>query len=161
MDTDAKGQLGGMDASEEVRKRFAGQSTGWRCSACGKANVEVMEEQDRAVEEAGGEGKKEEVPEELRLAYREDLAGKSGEKVPEAAPAAGSTNTITAPAPPAAPVVAPATPVTVRTVDAPAPQAQIRRPAPIQDDGIPAWIDKAIFGVAAALVVLVISRYVA
>ncbi|TKA57878.1 hypothetical protein B0A55_11487 [Friedmanniomyces simplex] len=79
MDTSAGGQLGGMEASEEVRKRMAGQSGGWKCPACAKANVEIMREQDEAVREQGGEQKPQEtVPEELRLAYRENLAGANG-----------------------------------------------------------------------------------
>ncbi|KAL1835910.1 hypothetical protein VTJ49DRAFT_5894 [Mycothermus thermophilus] len=34
METDPKGQLGGVDASEEVRRRLAGESRGWKCGVC-------------------------------------------------------------------------------------------------------------------------------
>ncbi|OQN97443.1 hypothetical protein B0A48_16602 [Cryoendolithus antarcticus] len=105
MDTDAKGQLGGMESSEGVRRRFAEGSGAWRCGSCGKTNVEIMEGQDEAVRLVRGEVKKEVVPEELRLGYREDLgkgveAGKNNESAapaalvaPPAAPYAGAAPT--------------------------------------------------------------------
>ncbi|KAK4505671.1 hypothetical protein PRZ48_003636 [Zasmidium cellare] len=167
MDTDAKGQLGGMDASEEVRRRFAGQSKAGRCAACGKSNEEIMREQEEAVKDAGGEGERSEtVPEELRLAYRDDL-GKGEGKRKEG----NSQNAAAAPPPAAvAPAVAPAPPTTTQTRPAsgPAPvppataavaaqQQQQRRPQ--QDDGIPAWIDKAIYGVIGAIIFLLWKKY--
>ena len=79
MDTDAKGQLGGMDASEEVRKRLASQSKSWKCSTCGKTNEAIMTEQEGLVKEKGGESRPEEIPKELRLAYREDLSTANGD----------------------------------------------------------------------------------
>ena len=50
---DARGQLGGMEAGEEVRKRFAGQSKAWKCSTCGKSNEAIMQEQEEFVKEQG------------------------------------------------------------------------------------------------------------
>jgi ubiquitin-conjugating enzyme E2 J1 len=166
MDTSASGQLGGMDASEEVRKRVAGQSTAWKCPTCGKSNAEIMREQDEAVKELGEEGRKEEVvPEELRLAYREDLS-KDGGKGKEAngqapAPAAAGAQSqpaqrmqaITQPSP--ASSVAPA----VRAPAPAAPQVQPARPPQAQQEDIPAWIDKAIYGVVLALLVLIWRRW--
>jgi ubiquitin-conjugating enzyme E2 J1 len=154
MDTDAKGQLGGMYASEEVRRRFAGQSSGWRCGACGKSNVEVMAGQDRAVEEAGGDKKVEVVPEGLRLAYREDLGKQGDGNAAEGSAAVGTGAT------PASSAV-PSTIAPTRTVPAHAVAAQVQRPAARQDDGIPAWIDKAIMGIVAVLAALVWARYIA
>lgn len=167
MDTDAKGQLGGMDASEEVRKRFAGSSKAGRCAACGKTNEEIMREQDEAVKASGSEGEKgqETVPEELRLAYRDDL-GKDGKAKTE------TSTSVAAPATPVVPTVAPATSTSTTTVTRPASgpapvppataavvaqQQQQRRPQ--QDDGIPAWIDKAIYGVIGAILFLLWKKY--
>ncbi|KAK0943381.1 hypothetical protein LTR29_005169 [Friedmanniomyces endolithicus] len=170
MDTSAGGQLGGMEASEEVRRRMAGQSAGWKCAACAKSNAEVMREQDEAVREQGGERKAQEtVPEELRLAYRENLAGSNGSAKepegsggqktappgPEAAPLAGSV-TVTSPVTATGsgePASVPAAPRQAPTL-APPPQPQRRAP-----DGVPAWIDKAIYGVLAALIFLVWRRW--
>lgn len=169
MDTDAKGQLGGMDASEEVRRRFARQSVAGRCASCGKTNEEIMKEQEEAVKAVGGEGKGEEViPEELRLAYRDDL-GTEGKKAEEKSDFNGSKSGAT-PATPAVtaanetnPQPRPASgpgpvPPATAAVAAQQQQQQIRRP-PQQDEGIPAWIDKAIYGVIGAIIFLVWKKY--
>lgn len=168
MDTDAKGQVGGMDASSEVRKKLAAQSSAWRCGTCGKANAEIMKEQDENVADHGGdksEARKEEVPDELRLAYREDLGTKETVKsepstssnvkatvadAPSVSPAA-ATNVINAP-------VSNATgpqPSAVQT-QAQAPRAPRQRQ---QEDAVPAWIDKAILAVFMALIAMLWYKY--
>lgn len=166
MDTDAKGQLGGMDASEEVRRRFAGQSRAWRCGGCGgKSNEDIMNEQDEAVKDAGEQSKKEEeVPEELRLAYREDLDKKGTvEKVDGKANAnsvssnvAGSVTTETAPSasPTAAVPNLPQQPAQAQV----SAQAQQQRQQPPVDTGVPAWIDKVIYALIAVLAVLILRK---
>ncbi|EGP90401.1 unnamed protein product [Zymoseptoria tritici ST99CH_1A5] len=154
MDTDAKGQVGGMDASDTVRRRFAAQSKLSRCAACGKTNEEIVKELDEMVKEQGGESKTEEaVPEQLRLAYREDLAKGDGSASGEAAKATTtatetSSTTPTRTIPASAPVAA-----------APPVVAQQQRQPPRLEEGLPAWIDKAIYGVAAALVFLLWKKY--
>lgn len=157
MDTDAKGQLGGMDASEEVRRRFAGHSKAGRCAACGKSNEEIMREQDEAVRAGGGEGEKgqDTVPEELRLAYRDDLGkdGKAKADTPQnSAPPAVAPTMTTETRPASGP--APVPPATAAVI---AQQQQQRRPQ--QEDGIPAWIDKAIYGVIGAILFLLWKKY--
>lgn len=167
MDTDAKGQLGGMDASDEVRKRFAAQSKAGRCAACGKTNEEIMREQEEAVKAQGGEGTKDQetIPEELRLAYRDDLSKEDG-KSEDKAKADPAKSTAVA----AASAVTPATSTTTQTRPAsgpaPVPPAtatvaaqQQQRRQPQQDAGIPAWIDKAIYGIIAAIIFLVWKKY--
>ena len=161
MDTSAGGQLGGMEASEEVRRRLAGTSKGFVCGACAKRNEAIMVEQDEAVREAGGVGKVEEaVPEELRLAYRENL----GQGAKEGEVAAEGTAAVVAAIPPAvqAPVVsspAAVAPVPTRTI----PQAQVQAPratvARRQQDEVPAWIDKAIYGIIGLLVFVVFKKW--
>lgn len=91
MDTEAKGQVGGVEASKDVRRRFAGESRRWKCGgACaaqGKALEDVMREREEEVD--GGEVQKveeEEVPSELRLGYRDEMEKASkdaGEKEKE------------------------------------------------------------------------------
>ncbi|KAK3069853.1 hypothetical protein LTR53_011489 [Teratosphaeriaceae sp. CCFEE 6253] len=170
MDTSASGQLGGMDASEEARKRMAGQSAGWRCPACGKRNAEVMREQDEAVkEQGGGEKPQETVPEGLRLAYRENPGDANGSA--DAAKANGSDNAVdsasaaTQPgqnvASPLPPSVAQATLPRAASAAASPPQApaQVQRPVPAQRPGeavaISPWIDQCIYGVIAMLAFLI------
>ncbi|KAI9827358.1 MAG: hypothetical protein M1819_007001 [Sarea resinae] len=86
MGEESKGMVGGMEAAEGVRKRLASEARAWRCGGCGgRSNEEVMKEvADRLEEEGRAEkaktGAAEEVPEGLRLGYREDIEGavKSG-----------------------------------------------------------------------------------
>jgi ubiquitin-conjugating enzyme E2 J1 len=160
MDTDAKGQLGGMDAGEAIRRKMAKDSTQWKCGACGRVNAEVMKEQAEAA--AGEEGgKEEEVPEQLRLAFREDLgkgangeeAGKVEAKNTEAAPVA-SVPTSAVRQTPATPTVQP-----TRTVQSPMAQAQQRRAPAAQVGDIPAWIDKAIIGIVFAIIAIIWLRF--
>ncbi|KAK3078831.1 hypothetical protein LTS18_006514 [Coniosporium uncinatum] len=170
MDTDAKGQVGGLESTEAVRKRMAVESVGYRCASCGKTNAEIMVEREEVAKELGDEaGKKEyEVPEELRLAYREDLGKKEGAEESSASEpkSAGSQPVGPVAAPPAQVVTeiarpaAPQTPVPTRTVPHPAPSAQIqqRRAVTSQNEAVPAWIDKAIYGIIAALAFLVLRR---
>lgn len=166
MDTDAKGQLGGMDASDEVRRRFAAQSMASRCGTCGKSNADIIKEMDEAAQEAG-ETKQEEVPDQLRLAYRDDLSQAEG-KSPEGASEAPKVEREPGAAPAVvrtAPTLTP-TPTTTQVRPAPAFPAgsapvshQRQRQHVRQDEGVPAWIDKAIYGVAFALLFLVWKKW--
>ncbi|KAF2718918.1 hypothetical protein K431DRAFT_296516 [Polychaeton citri CBS 116435] len=188
MDTDAKGQLGGMDANEEVRKRFAGQSQGWRCPVCMRINGHIMREQDEAVKESGNHENIAEVPDELQLAYKEDIKedmkkGQKGASVDEVV-ATPSTETST-PAPALAPVTTTTTAPTPRHLQSQARLAPPTRRIELQrtetpetrppgsatterlhrqrqelqqDHGVLPWIDKAIYGVMAMLFLLLIRK---
>ncbi|KAB2568680.1 Ubiquitin-conjugating enzyme E2 J1 [Lasiodiplodia theobromae] len=202
MDTDAKGQVGGIDSTEVARRKMAAESGAFRCAACGgRSNAEIMREREELAREAEGEGKQEEeaVPEELRLAYREDLAKEDGEgekaqasssgaaaaaaektadgdaptssaatpprtePATDASPTQSPTTTTTtaaaAPAPPrAAAPGAPAVPAPTRTVPAAAAPALRQQQRPL-DDGVPAWIDKAIYGVLGALAFMILRKF--
>lgn len=176
MDTDAKGQLGGIECSKDARERMARDSGKWACAACGKSNNDIMKEREAAVreiEEQEGGRKEEEVPEELRLAYRDEL-GKKDEGVPEKVDKGkgkavepdvqqepSNKAALAAPAAPASPspVVAPPTTTTpaprpTRTVPAP-PLQQIVQQSP---DRSLAWIDTCIWGVIAMLLFMVIKK---
>ena len=85
METNAKGQLGGLDTSEAERRRWAESSGLWKCGTCGKCNKEILEECAEAArakedESGSGSGKKveEEVPEELTMAYRDAMPKAEG-----------------------------------------------------------------------------------
>ncbi|KAI7264301.1 UBC-like protein [Hortaea werneckii] len=164
MDTSASGQLGGMDASEEVRKRLASQSRAWKCPTCNKTNEEVMKEQEEAVEEQGDSAKKaDEVPEELRLAYREDLSkngAKTEEKMKDDA-AAQKPEPAPAQSQPAQSTVA--AQATSQSLQAPVPvmrQPPAQQAPRRQEEAVPAWIDKAIYGVVIALIILLYRKLV-
>ncbi|SPQ21912.1 c5664043-6338-4590-aa56-5cc333ba203f [Thermothielavioides terrestris] len=88
METDVKGQLGGLEAGEDVRRRLAAESVGWRCGVCGgnKTNGEILAECEERVRERAGEGGagvEEEVvvPAELKMGWRDEMEGrKPGEE---------------------------------------------------------------------------------
>ncbi|KAK3327342.1 ubiquitin-conjugating enzyme/RWD-like protein [Cercophora scortea] len=79
METDVKGQLGGLETSEAVRRRLADESVGWRCGACGKGNADIMRECEAAAREhaeAAGDGEKQaevEVPAELKMGWKDEM----------------------------------------------------------------------------------------
>jgi ubiquitin-conjugating enzyme E2 J1 len=80
METDVKGQLGGMETSKKERERLAGDSGKWKCSICQRTNKEILDESSEAARlkaeadgDAGGSGEKEEeVPAELKIAYKDE-----------------------------------------------------------------------------------------
>lgn len=172
MEGDAKGQVGGMEMSEKERRRLAGESKTWRCQGCGgRTNEDILrEEGGQAVE-----GKHDEhvVPEGLRFDFKDEM-GKAA--VPEATKSdPEQTASIRTPAPVAVtpadssttsqitPVSSSSTsPESTRNIIVPStvavPQPVIAPTRQVQSDGVPAWIDKAITGLAAALAVMVIKK---
>lgn len=147
MDTDVKGQVGGLQADDNARKRFAKTSVEWTCGACRKSNKVIMKEREEACKESdatGVEKKEDVVPEELRLAYREDLAAGSEKEVKEAVDRSMEQS---------AEVTTASTSSTQSLSSTATPQA--RAPRRQSDD---AWIDKAIYTVAALLALLVARK---
>ena len=173
MEGDARGAIGGMEMPEKERRRLAEESRGWRCQGCGgRSNESILEEEGGGA----GEGCRTEavIPEELKFGFKDEM-GKGGDKEkgkenvqPEQPPEASQTGSTSTPAvsevPPATPAVAvtntpPPVPV---SASAQVPQLQptpTTRPGP-QSRGSPAWLDKAITGVAAALMVMVIKKVI-
>lgn len=177
MDTDAKGQLGGIECSRDAREKMARDSGKWTCAACGKSNAEIIEERGEAVkqlEETEGKKRKEEVvPQELRLAYRDELnqhevdetekIDKGKGKAAEPRVAIGAVEQTAPPVAPAAAVpVVPPSPSLAQT--APSPARTVSGP-PLQrmnqhsPDRSLAWIDTCIWGVVAMLLFMVIKKF--
>lgn len=84
METDPKGQLGGLETTDDVRRRLATESKAFRCSVCAKTNGEIMEECEKAAQEYEAANRETssskaavevEVPSELKLAWRDELEG--------------------------------------------------------------------------------------
>lgn len=175
MDTDAKGQLGGIECSKDAREKMARDSGKWACAGCGKSNADIMKEREEAVkelEETDGKRKEEEVPEELRLAYRDELGknesveaekvdkGKGKAAEPEVQHDAMKQHTSPATPVAAAPVAAPPSslappPRPTPTVPVP-PLQQIVQQSP---DRSLAWIDTCIYGVVAMLLFMVMKKF--
>lgn len=159
MDTDVKGQVGGLSANEDARKRFATASVNWTCASCKKSNRAIMAEREEACKGAGeGKAKEEVVPEELRLAYREELDGvKEVGDVAETGqkkfgnPSADSTE-------PGIRIVSSESTgpgQSLNTHVAPQGQVQVQQ-APRQSED--AWMDKAIYAIAALLALLIARK---
>lgn len=167
MDTAAGGQVGGMETSTGVRVRMAGQSPAWRCAACAKTNEEIMAGHDEVVQELGEGGKVEQVPAELRLAYREDLGHKE-ESRPAVSPGEVPTQSV-AEAVRSPDLVVGATSAAPARQSAVQPAARALEARPMRgvqhrggvNAGVPAWIDKAIFVVVAALMILISKKWAA
>ena len=163
MEGDAKGQVGGMEMPESERRRLAEESRAWRCLSCGGRSNETI-----LVEEGGetvGEERRivEAIPEELKFGFKDEMGGSEGKGkgkestqdqpssvIAEAAPGSTSSEMPTAPRTPV-----PATPAAQILRPQPTPTRPAARP---QLNGSPAWLDKTITGVAAALAVMVIKK---
>ncbi|KAF2670635.1 UBC-like protein [Microthyrium microscopicum] len=149
MDTDGA-QLGGVKSDAETRKRWASDSADWTCLECGKSNGVLMQEQ----EEMAGEGERgtEEVPEELKLGYREDLGETSTEKKDVAKTEVKETERRdVAPGAPAQIQPQSSSQIPVRRIQ---PQ-QVQVLAPSSWD---VWLDKAIMAIGCLLAFLILRR---
>ncbi|KAE8355222.1 ubiquitin-conjugating enzyme/RWD-like protein [Aspergillus coremiiformis] len=133
MDGDAKGQVGGLDVSEEVRRDHAERSRGWRCEVCGISNEGILRAWgDSCAEDAVGGGGCDGSG--AALAVDEVVEG-----VPDCvadAPAAGSGS------------------------DAPREPVASFAPVVASRQSVDPWIDRAIVGVLVALVFMVLRRVV-
>ncbi|KAJ5218906.1 uncharacterized protein N7498_001005 [Penicillium cinerascens] len=163
--SESKGQVGGMEGSETLRREYARLSRGWMCRECGVENEGAMRELwemcamkgvEVDVEGAKGEenGDKENRGEAIQFS---NAPAPSPPAEPASAPAP-----VPAPAPvqspqshsqPSAPATAPA-PAPVATRPRPTPTI----PAPTTEPASSPWLDRAIVGVVIALVILVLRR---
>ena len=177
MDTDAKGQLGGIECSKEAREKMAKESGAWKCPACGKSNADIMKEREELVqdiEEKEGKRKEEVIPDELRLAYRDELGSKgepSGKAnavdtpSQSASSTAPTTNGMAAPTDTATSSATSSMPTQTTqptAVHRPAQPLQPLRPLqPVQPnaDRSLALIDTFIYGIVAALLFMVLKRF--
>lgn len=179
METDAKGQLGGLDTSDTERRAFAERSRGWQCSICGRSNGEILRECENAAseiekEDKGGMQEEEKVPEGLVIGSREDLGLQSGSKEEkkeeddtEAELAEGFVQTAPLPAhnssyPAARPGQTVPQPTGTPTQQSHLTQAPTTaRRAQIQQhvssEGVPIWVDRAIAGIVICLVVMILK----
>lgn len=175
MDTDAKGQLGGIECTAQARKKMAAESVAYKCAVCGRSNADIIKESGEAaaVQEAKeGKRKEEEIPSELRLAYRDELNKEASAEVQQETEAKGKEKALhDSPAAPS--VEASATGPTARQAAKPAaaPAADpVPRPtatiqAPVQQQAVQAttdpslaWVDACIYAVLAALVFMVLRK---
>jgi len=165
METDAKGQLGGLECSVKERERMAAASAGWRCGICGRNNGEIMKECEEAAKGKGAEGKSEEVviPSELKLGWKDEMGKDKGEEAELAEGFVRTGNDGATDLGPAAtyPPARPAQTVPQPTAALNQPRIQPNYP-PMQavqrsNDGVPMWIDRTIAAVVLCLVAMVLK----
>lgn len=77
METDAKGQLGGLDTPEATRLRLAQASNSWRCPTCGQTNAQIMQSCEARAKEMGSSSGEaptpDAIPPELKMGWRDEL----------------------------------------------------------------------------------------
>ncbi|RPB09338.1 UBC-like protein [Morchella conica CCBAS932] len=159
MEGEAKGQLGGMECSAEIREKIAGESGKWKCEGCGgQTNEEILAESAARAKELG-EKEEEALPEGLKLAYKDEM------KKEESTPSSSSSSS--SPATPA-PIPTPTTtagfahtptPPQPITPQYPNPPQQQVHTAPLAQRAETPWLDKFIWALVVALAALVAKRY--
>ncbi|KAI2784642.1 UBC-like protein [Daldinia loculata] len=170
METDARGQLGGLDTNDAVRRKLAVESRAWRCPVCARTNAEIIAECEQRCAEADGETKEEvEVPAELKMGFRDEMekaraaANSEGEKedAESAELAEGFVQTVPRredPLPAPRPAQGVPTPTPTRTIPLP---AAVGQPASLQTSrrvdpnaGVPPWVDYAIVSLVVILIAM-------
>lgn len=167
MGGESRGQVGGMEGSEGVRREFARDSRGWWCRECGASNegimrgvwglcrevgvevdgdldVDVEVEKEREEREEG-EGEGVQIP----PVQVHDAASASISAAPEPAPAS-----TTSPVPPAA---APASTDSIHSRPRPTPTTTSTSTTTTVPSNSP-WLDRAIVSVVIALILLILRR---
>ena len=187
METDPRGQLGGLDTSDPVRRQLAAQSRSFRCGICGPhTNADIIaqcEEAARSAEAAqsagaGDSGPAEvQVPSELKMGWRDEMekytatAAALRQEHSGAGDAAGQeggsggpgTARLGAPTPDAE--SSQLAEGFVQTAPVPHSAAVPPRPAPAPLEALqpvaagPAWIDQLIMVVGVLLVALVLKVF--
>lgn len=169
METSPSGQLGGVDASDSVRKRIAGESRGWKCGVCGgRSCEEILGEAERLskeLEDEGSSSKREEVtvPPEMQIGFRKETKDQmeSSQEIDEGN-SNSAENTRSAQAESEYPSARPAQTVpqptaTIPLPQQPQPQRQMAQAHVRSNDGVPVWVDRAIAGIVLCLVVMVLK----
>lgn len=77
METEAGGQLGGLDTTDEVRKRFATESGSWRCPTCQLSNAEIIKDCEEKSQQSLSKESEVSIPQELKLAWKDQLSDDS------------------------------------------------------------------------------------
>ncbi|OAA52082.1 Ubiquitin-conjugating enzyme/RWD-like protein [Metarhizium rileyi] len=77
METDARGQLGGLDTTEEVRRRLARESRSFKCSICARSNADIISESNKRALESSVSKTDVQVPTELSMGWRDEMGARN------------------------------------------------------------------------------------
>ncbi|TGO28327.1 hypothetical protein BPAE_0029g00560 [Botrytis paeoniae] len=171
METSPSGQLGGVDASDSVRKRIAGESRGWKCGVCGgRSCEEILGEAEQLAKELEGEGtssnrEEETVPPDMQIGLKKETKAETGsnqeidegnsKSTEEVKPARAESEYTHAR--PAQTVPQPTATIPLPQNPQPQPQRQMAQARVQSDEGVPVWVDRAIAGIVLCLVVMVLK----
>lgn len=189
MEGEAAGQVGGMECSNEVREKIAGESAAWRCEGCGGQSCEEILKESAArakeLEDAGQAVREEVLPEGLKLGYKDEMKkeedGAGSSETPASTPMTSAPSAVPSPPPgpapqllqhqhqhppsPAPPPYQPYGPLQPPNLAGQYIPGQIPAylyvPAPVL---VPQrietpWLDKCIWALVVALAALVVRRY--
>ncbi|CEJ94546.1 Putative Ubiquitin-conjugating enzyme [[Torrubiella] hemipterigena] len=167
METNANGQVGGLETTNSARQQFALKSAKWTCTVCSKSNADIIKECEElyaATSESSGTTIDDTVPEELRMVMKDDLKESAATSAPsfESNSQSSTSREVIEPdteadiVQPSMPRQRPRTAVVAPNTSAPrasptplvAPQNNATSPP------IPIWIDRAIVILAIFLAVL-------
>ncbi|KAH6686145.1 ubiquitin-conjugating enzyme [Plectosphaerella plurivora] len=182
METDPRGQLGGLEATDGIRERHATASHSYRCPACAKTNVEILQESAELAKASEAAAADVEIPPELKLGWKDEM-GKPAEgdpatsattsSTPETAETArlaegfvqtsvppseglsGGTHAGQVEAPPARRELPAAAASALVQPTPEAANAQLGHIPIGADDGVPVWVDRAIVIVVVILIAMI------
>lgn len=185
METDAKGQLGGLDAPDSVRRRLAAESRSFRCGTCGqRSNAEVMAECEEAARQHAAENgtsssEEVQIPADLKMGWRDEMGKEAA--APAAAPATAAAVASdpaidaesaqlaegfvqTTPRPVLSPPPAQSVPQPTRTIPLAVTPQRVLVQAPAQqigvsDGAVPVWVDRLIMILGVLLVAMVLKVF--
>ncbi|KAG6003543.1 hypothetical protein E4U21_001905 [Claviceps maximensis] len=78
METDARGQLGGLETTDEVRRRLARESRLFKCPTCTRSNIDIICEAEKlAVESSASKCPDVQIPHELSMEWKDEMTAKA------------------------------------------------------------------------------------
>lgn len=186
MEGGAKGQVGGMEMVEAERRRLAEESKAWKCVGCGgRSNDEILKAQQ---EEGATKHGVESIPDELKFGYKDELKSDDKPEPPNAMPFEAQEiedGSRRSPETQESSLIdhsrnhtssRPSTSSSMQAHTSPLPavpplsQQRLMRPAAAvssdiaigasSQEAVPGWVDKAIFGVLATLIVMIVKKVV-
>ena len=182
MESGAKGQVGGMEMGEAERRRLAEESKAWKCAGCGgRTNNEILKSQQDDSATSSGAGI---IPDELNFGYKDEMRSinkadspKPARSEPQASKDSPELMVQTQQLPSTDKSEKDSTTTSSVSTSIPAqtspslsvpPLFQQRPLQPLQTVGVreaasrnavPGWVDKAIVGVLATLIVVIARKF--
>lgn len=175
METEARGQLGGLETTDDVRRRLAKDSGAWTCTVCAKSNAEIIKDCEEHCQDPDTSTPDVAVPQELKMVWKDEMKPEDSTKEVNATEntledselAEGYVQTSPQVSAPVSerPATAPSRPRQIASHEAPRNVTHVQQRAvqatathhQTTDEGVPLWIDRAIVVLVVLLVALLIK----